>query len=136
MTYPLQPIPVIRPSFHEAVIAAVAVRIAVSLEKLPFEQMLRTLERWSTSHPTASKDLAQRYFNAVCFIDSRCRGNQGCLRRSIAIVAACHLSRRSVTWCTGFASPPFRAHAWVEVQGQPVNERPEIVEYVKTVSIG
>jgi hypothetical protein len=52
-----------------------------------------------------------------------CAGREGCLPRSLATVLFCRLQGRWAAWCVGTRTvPPFGAHAWVEVAGEPVGE--------------
>jgi hypothetical protein len=45
-----------------------------------------------------------------------------CLQRAIATALLCRLGGVWPTWCTGVRTAPFAAHAWIEVDGQPVGE--------------
>jgi hypothetical protein len=50
-----------------------------------------------------------------------CAG-EGCLQRSLATALLCRLRGTWPTWCTGVRTMPFSAHAWVEADGEPVDE--------------
>jgi len=61
--------------------------------------------------------------DAVMNVSLACAGREGCLPRSLATVLLCRLRGRWATWCVGVRRiPPFGAHAWVEVDGVPVDE--------------
>lgn len=58
-----------------------------------------------------------------------------CLERSLAALALCGLHRRSVRWCMGVRTPPFAAHAWIEVAGTPVGELVAVSSYLPILTI-
>jgi hypothetical protein len=61
--------------------------------------------------------------DAMCAVSLRCAGPMGCLPRSLGAALLCRLTGTWPTWCTGVrVVPPFTAHAWVEVDGHPIDE--------------
>ncbi|GHF54558.1 hypothetical protein GCM10010218_39760 [Streptomyces mashuensis] len=71
----------------------------------------------STARAKAARD-------AVCAVSLSCAGPQGCLPRSLGATLVCRLWGEWPTWCTGVrVVPPFAAHAWIEADGRPVDER-------------
>nr|WP_202511647.1 lasso peptide biosynthesis B2 protein [Streptomyces sp. SID3343] len=58
---------------------------------------------------------------AVVAVSARCAG-EGCVQRSVATALLCRARGVWPTWCSGVRTEPFRAHAWVEVDGRPVGE--------------
>lgn len=59
-----------------------------------------------------------------------------CLERSIAVALMCRLTGSWPDWCTGVTTHPFEAHAWVEVNGEPIGENPdEIVHFCVTMKV-
>ncbi|HEX2312937.1 MAG TPA: lasso peptide biosynthesis B2 protein, partial [Thermomonospora sp.] len=78
---------------------------------------------------TEAEALAAR--QAVVTVSVRCAG-QHCLPRSIASALLCRLYGRWPDWCTGIRLEPFRAHAWIAVDGRPVGELGDIA-YFHTV---
>lgn len=71
----------------------------------------------------ASVAQAQDAREAMCAVSLRCAGPRGCLPRSVGAALLCRLGGSWPTWCTGVrAVPPFAAHAWIEVEGRPVDE--------------
>lgn len=58
---------------------------------------------------------------AIVAVSRMCAG-EGCLPRSIATALMARWYGFGVTWCTGVQDRPFAAHAWVEVDGRPVDE--------------
>ena len=83
----------------------------------------------------ANREEIDKIRNAVCVVSKKCRNQDGCLKRSLAVVIAARIKKKSVSWCTGYAKNPFRAHAWVEVDNQPVGELEEVNEYVKVICV-
>lgn len=132
MSIPLQPEAVTPVTLADRIIALIAVAIAAHMERQSLGEFCPRLERWSARYPQADPDMAARYRNAVCAVSPQCRSQRGCLRRSLATAAACRLRHRSVIWCTGFAGQPFRAHAWVAVNGAPIGEPADISRYIIT----
>ena len=132
MSIPLQPEAITRANFHDRLIALIAIIIGRRMERQRIGEFCRRLEMWSERYPPADTGMAERYRNAVCAVSRRCRSQQGCLLRSLSTAAACRISRRSVTWCTGFTDRPFRAHAWVEANGTPIGEPDAVRRYTIT----
>jgi hypothetical protein len=50
-----------------------------------------------------------------------CAG-ESCLPCAIATALLCRLRGTWPTWCIGTRLDPFRSHAWVEAEGNPVDE--------------
>jgi hypothetical protein len=91
------------------------------LIRLPPRRLRTVLRAASRGALPATADEALRARQAVVSVSARCAG-QGCLQRSVAIVLLCRLGRRWPDWCTGVRTQPFRAHAWVEVDGVAIGE--------------
>lgn len=111
----------IRLSWTRQITARWAVSVARLLVLLPPRRLRQVLEivRLGTRRATAADALNARH--AVVTVSARCAG-QGCLQRSVAVILLCRLRGRYPDWCTGFRTRPFRAHAWVEVDGVAVGE--------------
>jgi hypothetical protein len=71
---------------------------------------------------------------AVVTVSVQCAG-QGCLQRSLATVLLCRAGGRWPDWCTGVRMEPFRAHAWVEVDGEPIGEHDDVRTFAKTMTV-
>lgn len=132
MSIPLQPEAVTHVNFHDRLIALIAIIIGRRMERQQIGEFCHRLEMWSERYPPANTSTAERYRNAVCVVSRKCRSQQGCLLRSLSTAAACRISHRSVTWCTGFTDRPFRAHAWVEANGIPIGEPDAVKQYTIT----
>jgi len=98
-----------------------AVGLARCLSRLPPHRVRRSLEivRKGARPATAAQTLAAR--ETVVGVSLYCAG-EACLPRSIAVVLVCRAYGVWPTWCTGARLEPFRAHAWVEAEGEPVGE--------------
>ncbi|MCX4805310.1 lasso peptide biosynthesis B2 protein [Streptomyces sp. NBC_01214] len=93
-------------------------RILAKLSPARLRSIMRFLRRGATG---ATAEQALRARNTVTAVSVRCAG-QGCLQRSIAVALLCRARGVWPTWCTGVRTNPFAAHAWVEVDGQPIGE--------------
>ncbi|MRG29688.1 lasso peptide biosynthesis B2 protein [Laceyella tengchongensis] len=60
-------------------------------------------------------------------------GRVACLETSLSIFLLALLKQRSVQWCLGVKLGPFASHAWIEVEGIPLDE--EAKEYRKIITI-
>ncbi|MEW1654764.1 lasso peptide biosynthesis B2 protein [Streptomyces sp. NPDC093707] len=72
------------------------------------------------SRPSTAKE-ASRSRRAVVAVSVSCAG-EGCVQRSIATALLCRVHGHWPTWCSGVRVVPFLAHAWVEVDGEPIDE--------------
>ncbi|PSJ30085.1 hypothetical protein B7P34_03560 [Streptosporangium nondiastaticum] len=106
---------------HHRAAALLAVAAARPLAELRPRRMRSVLSatRRGARPATAEQALAAR--RAVVAVSARCAG-EGCLQRSIATALLCRLRGTWPDWCTGVRTEPFRAHAWVQVEGRPVGE--------------
>ncbi|MFJ5802344.1 lasso peptide biosynthesis B2 protein [Streptomyces decoyicus] len=56
-------------------------------------------------------------------------GGPNCLQRSLATTLLCRARGTWPSWIVGVRTPPFAAHAWVDVGGRPVGEPAESSTY-------
>lgn len=122
-------------SFGLRILAGLAVLVSYPLTWMSPAKLEGKLQRWARRFPAIDEQGAADQHDAVCAVSARCRSQAGCLPRSLAVVTLCLLQRRSVGWATGFATEPFRAHAWVEVNGQPVGESADASAYRPVVQV-
>ncbi|MFE0174574.1 lasso peptide biosynthesis B2 protein [Streptomyces sp. NPDC059002] len=99
-------------------LATAAARLIVMLKPHRIRRVLSTVRR-GAAPATPQEALAAR--RAVVSVSARCAG-EGCLQRSVATALLCRMRGVWPDWCTGVRTAPFRAHAWVEVDGVPVGE--------------
>lgn len=91
-----------------------------------FARMHRSVSQWTVSRQSPSEDSVNRVCDAVnracVWYPKRVR----CLQRSFAItwlLRRCGVHAQMVIGAQKF---PFKAHAWVEVDGSAVNERQDV----------
>lgn len=113
--------------------ALVAVGLARLLATQPPARIRAVLRRLGRGGRPAGHDEAARARADVVAVSLTCAAREGCVPRSLAVVLLCRASGRRVTWCVGARRvPPFGAHAWVEVDGRPVDE-PYPPDYFRTL---
>jgi hypothetical protein len=103
-----------------AVAAASVILTATRARPARIRAVLRLLNTGAVPAPLA---FAQRCRAIVTTVSLRAASDHGCLSRSLAVLLACRLSGRTVTWRVGVLSPPPSSHAWVEADDTPVGER-------------
>ncbi|MGH3694308.1 MAG: lasso peptide biosynthesis B2 protein [Pseudonocardiaceae bacterium] len=106
---------------HRRILPLLAVGAARLLATWRPRQLRRMLEfaRRGARPATVQQALAAR--QAVVAVSLRCAGN-GCLQRSIAAALYCRARGSWPTWCSGVRTHPFAAHAWIQVDDQPIGE--------------
>ncbi|MEU9021428.1 lasso peptide biosynthesis B2 protein [Actinomadura sp. NPDC048394] len=108
-----------------------AARLIAALPPRRLRRVLAVLRRGARP-ATGEEALAAR--QAVVTVSVQCAG-QGCLQRSLATALLCRAGGTWPDWCTGVRLEPFRAHAWVEADGEPVGERAEVLAFAKTMVV-
>jgi ATP-binding cassette subfamily B protein len=58
-----------------------------------------------------------------------------CLEQSLALFLLASFQGQSVDWCVGTRLAPFASHAWIEVNGVPVQEEQSIELYKKILVV-
>ena len=110
-------------SLRYRMLARIAVTIAKLLATQPPVRIRRILLRLRRGAVPATQEQAGRARDAVMTVSMACAGREGCLPRSLATVLLCRFQGRWAAWCVGTRKmPPFGAHAWVEVDREPVGE--------------
>jgi hypothetical protein len=113
-----------------AVLAVLAGRV---LAHLPPRRIRTVLTLLRGHAKPATYQQAKAAHNAILAV-SVLYGGRYCLQRSLAITLLCRLQGVWPTWCTGVRTAPFIAHAWVEVDGEPVEE-PQGRDYYRTLIV-
>lgn len=108
--------------------------MARGLSRLPPATLCAALSAVGHRTRRSHADEALRIRSLVCASSTRVSGME-CLERSIAVFLMCRLRGHCPVWCTGFRVDPFAAHAWVEADGGPVGEPPEIASYTKATTV-
>ncbi|MER7001086.1 lasso peptide biosynthesis B2 protein [Streptomyces sp. NPDC000410] len=114
-----------------ALLATAAARLIVALKPRRIRRVLSVVRR-GAAPATMRQALAAR--EAVVAVSARCAG-EGCLQRSVATALLCRMRGVWPEWCTGVRTAPFRAHAWVEVDGLPVGEPHRPGEYQRMMVV-
>ncbi|MDL4815562.1 lasso peptide biosynthesis B2 protein [Actinomadura opuntiae] len=134
MTIPVALEPSVRLTRRRRIGAHAAVGAARLIAKLPPRRLRRVLCLLRRGARPASGGQALAARQAVVTVSVQCAG-QGCLQRSLATVLLCRAAGTWPDWCTGVRMEPFRAHAWVEADGEPVGERAEVLAFAKTMVV-
>lgn len=102
---------------------AVITPIASLIHRRSPQHMKRVLQKFSTGSRPATYDEAKHARDEILTARAKCRGGSACLIRSLSVALLCRLRGKWPTWCVGvLAVPPFAAHAWVEAEGEIVDE--------------
>lgn len=101
--------------------ALIAVGGARLLAHLPPRRIRAVLTLLRRHAAPATYQQAKNAQDAILGVSVLC-GGRYCLQRSLATTLLCRIRGAWPTWCTGVRTAPFAAHAWVEVDGQPVGE--------------
>jgi hypothetical protein len=106
---------------HHRVVPLLAVGVARILATLRPRRLRTVLELARRGAQPATPAQAHTARQAVVSVSLRCAG-KGCLQRSIAATLYCRAHGTWPTWCTGVRTNPFEAHAWIQVNDQPIGE--------------
>ncbi len=119
---------------HHRVLPLLAVGAARLLATLRPWQLRSVLELARRGARPATRPQAQAARQAVVAVSLRCAG-KGCLQRSIAATLYCRAHGTWPTWCTGVRTNPFAAHAWIQVDDQPIGEPYPVGHYRTLLTI-
>lgn len=134
MSSPVPRGPRARLTYRERCAARCAVAAARALAHLSPHRLYRVLARLHRGTRPATAPEALRARHAVVTVSLHCAGN-GCLARSLATVLLCRARGQWPQWCTGVRTEPFRAHAWVAVNGRPIGEPSDTAFYHRILSV-
>ncbi|MGW7584839.1 lasso peptide biosynthesis B2 protein [Kitasatospora sp. NPDC054768] len=123
-----------RPPRHLRPAALASIGAARLIEKLPPARIRRVMLALRRGARPARRAEALAARQAVVALSMRCAG-QGCLQRSIAAALLCRTRGSWPTWRTGVRTAPFRAHAWIEAEGEPVDEPAELAHFHPLITI-
>jgi hypothetical protein len=104
------------------------IRIDLYLSRGDFAAMYERVRRVRLSKPAESREATEAICRAIDIASVWYWKQVPCLQRSAA--ATCLLRRHGIAaqLVIGAQCMPFRAHAWVEVEGKIVNDKPYISE--------
>jgi hypothetical protein len=117
-----------------------ATRLAIGaarlLVHLPPDRLHRVLGRIGRGARPATAAEAAVAVRSVLSSSLSLNAYKACLPRSIAVALLCRLRGTWATWCAGvLLAPPFAAHAWIEVDGEPVGENLRAGELGRLITI-
>lgn len=121
------------PSVPACGVLLAAVRI--SLKTVGFDRTIRVVRRLADRAPLRPEaDVAAfpHAARAVALAGAFFPGRAICLEQALALYLALRRRGFPVELRIGVQPYPFFAHAWVEHQGHPVNEDPEVVRHFVT----
>lgn len=120
---------------HERVLPLVSVAASqVLTRKMNPAQLERLLNRISRGAAPATFEEAADARRRVVAVSERCAG-QYCLERSVAAALYLRTKKKWATWVSGVCLVPFAAHAWLEVDGQPVAEPLNLTDFQKNLIV-
>ncbi|MFG2897466.1 lasso peptide biosynthesis B2 protein [Streptomyces zaomyceticus] len=99
-------------------LAVAAARLLMRRSPARIRTVLELLRRGA--RPATTEEAARSRAEVVA-VSVSCAG-EGCVQRSLATTLLCRLRGHWPTWCSGVRVVPFLAHAWVEVDDEPVDE--------------
>lgn len=114
-----------------ALACVVAARLLARQSPHRIHRVLSTVRRGARP---ASYEQAAAARRDVTGTSLHCAGRY-CLQRSLATTLLCRLRGSWPTWHTGVRSAPFAAHAWVSVDGRPVDEPDDTATYHPIITI-
>ncbi|WP_411129275.1 lasso peptide biosynthesis B2 protein [Streptomyces sp. x-19] len=106
---------------HRRVLPLTAVALARPLAALPPRYLRIVLQGLRVGARPSSAAQASAARTAVVAVSLRCAVHN-CLQRSIASAVLCRIKGTWPTWQTGVRTTPFAAHAWIEADGQVIDE--------------
>jgi hypothetical protein len=110
------------PGWLRSLLALLFLALAHLLLRLSFRRSLALVRRSRRSwcRDALRPDGASRTVDAVQAAARWYPGRAACLEQSLAAVLLALVARRRLDWCLGSAPDPYRFHAWVAVDGKPV----------------
>lgn len=91
-----------------------------------FSTVHRVVRQWKVFKGSAPAGITHRVSTAVDLACMLYPKQALCLQRSFVTVCVLRSQGVSAQMVLGAQKIPFRAHAWVEVDGRPVNERSNV----------
>ncbi|GHH91112.1 lasso peptide biosynthesis B2 protein [Streptomyces capillispiralis] len=134
MTDRTGPQPVTIP-LRRRLLARLAVTLARPLASARPHHIRAVLHLLRRKAAPATRHQAAAARQAVVTVSPRCASDWSCLQRSLATVLLCRAWGVWPTWCTGVRTDPFRAHAWVAVGSEAVDEPDHAGGYTPVITI-
>lgn len=112
-------------SARQRLVGTVCLVFASVLLRLPFRVVIRTVALLGHGAASAGPADGQIAVAAVRHAARWFPGRAACLETSLGAVLAARIYGRRLDWCIGARQLPYAAHAWVEAEGQPIDEPPD-----------
>ncbi len=113
--------------FFQALFALLVYDILNSFR--PFRALHSTVKRWKVANKPFGQDTVDRVCTAVNYACVWYPKQALCLQRSFATTYLLRKHGVPALMVLGAQKLPFKAHAWVEVNGRAVNERSNVQAY-------
>ena len=91
-----------------------------------FETIYTMVKSWKLGRPAANQDVVDRVCRAVNYASIWYPKQALCLQRSFATTYLLRRAGVAAHMVLGAQKLPFKAHAWVEVNGMAINERSNV----------
>ena len=95
----------------------------------PFKAIHATVRGWKVANKSVAPDTIDRVCTAVNYVCVWYPKQALCLQRSFALTYLLRKHGVPALMVLGAQKLPFKAHAWVEVNGRAVNERSNVQAY-------
>ncbi|ANP50160.1 hypothetical protein J2Z21_001127 [Streptomyces griseochromogenes] len=136
MSIPVLPAEPVRVPLGRRLATHAAVGAARVLARRPPRQIRAVLLRVRRGARPATVTEASWARDTVLTVSPRCCGSRACLVRSIATCLLCRTRSAWPVWCVGvLKAPPFAAHAWVEAEGELVDEATDGSCYTRLITV-
>ncbi len=110
--------------FFQALVALFVCDMIVSFR--PFKVFHSTIKQWTVANTFGGQDTIDRVCAAVNYACVWYPKHALCLQRSFALTYLLRKHGVAAHLILGAQKLPFKAHAWVEVNGQALNERSDV----------
>ena len=93
---------------------------------VPFKALYYTVKRWKVSGPPCEQGTIDRVCSAINYACVWYPKQALCLQRSFVTTYLLRKHGVPAQMVLGAQHIPFKAHAWVEVEGRAINERSDV----------
>lgn len=110
--------------------ALLGLLLAAAILRLPFRRVTAIVATLARGARPCAREEAATTVAAVRHAARWYPGRAACLETSLGAVLAARMRGRRLDWCIGARQLPYAAHAWVEVERQPIgepNDRPYLL---------
>lgn len=128
---------IVRTSRSKTVLAVMVLVLVIAfLRLLPLRVVLAATKCLNgRAHELATADQALALVRTVRRAATWWPGRAACLEISLTTTWLAALQGRAVVWCHGVQVHPYMFHAWVEVDGVPIDEPATTSSFLRTMTI-